>query len=323
MATAEWPLVYIVVLNWNGWRDTLECIESLRSLTYPNYRIVIVDNGSANDSEARIRAAHPDIPFLQTGRNLGFAGGNNVGIRYALERDADYLWLFNNDALARPDALTALVERAESDPRIGFVGSKVLFASRPDLVWFAGGTINPETGRGEHIPNTAPDDERLPPAHEPSNLTGCSLLARREVVERVGPLPDLYFLYYEEVDWQYTARGRGWKALYEPASVALHKVSVSAGIDSPLAAFHAARSRLIFVRRHMPRARKGAIIDLMRQDAKRQLKARRVKAALATGRGILSGLVAPTTWRPPDGPWPVSAASRPRIPAPGRARRGG
>src|SRR5689334_13312211 len=135
------PSVSVVLLNWNGWKDTIPCVESLRQLGYANVQIVVVDNASTDESEERIRAACPDVTLLQSGANRGFAGGNNVGIRYALEHSADYVWLLNNDTLVRPNTLSALVARAESDPRIGFVGSKILYASRPDLVWYAGATL--------------------------------------------------------------------------------------------------------------------------------------------------------------------------------------
>jgi len=139
-----------------------------------------------------------------------------------------------------------------------------------------------------------PDDENLPPAHEPMFLTGCSLLVRRGVIEQIGGLPELYFLYYEEVDWQFTGRKQGWKVMYEPASVVLHHVSLAAGIDTPVAAFHSARSRMIFVRRHLRGARRRAVLDLLRRDGVRLAKRRRWRAALASCRGIASGLVTPT-----------------------------
>lgn len=290
------PLVYIILLNWNGSHDTIPCVESLRQMTYPNYRVVVVDNASSDDSEERIRAACPDVTVLQSGANRGFAGGNNVGIRYALDQVADYVWLLNNDTLVRPDTLTALVARAESDPQIGFVGSKILYAGQPNVVWFAGGTILPRNARGAHTPQDAPDDDKLPPAHEPGFLTGCSLLARAAAIRQIGVMPELYFLYYEEVDWQYTGRKAGWKIMFEPASVVLHKISNTAGNDSPTQAFHNARSRMIFVRRHMPRARYGAILDVLYFDASMRARRWRWRAAFASCRGMLAGMRAPTRW---------------------------
>jgi GT2 family glycosyltransferase len=293
------PLVYIVVLNWNGWHDTIPCIESLRQLSYPSYHIVVVDNASSDGSEERIRAACPDITVLQSGANLGFAGGNNVGIRYALEQGADYVWLLNNDAFALPDSLSPLVQRAESDPQIGFVGSKILYASQPDVVWFAGGAILPRNARGAYI-SGVPNDDRLPPAHEPGYLAGTSLLARDAAIRHIGLVPECYFLYYEEVDWQYTGRRAGWKLMYEPASVVLHKVSRTVVLDSPIQAFHNARSRMIFVRRHMPRARYGALLDVLYFDAVLRARRWRWKAAFASCRGMIAGLRAPSHWSGED-----------------------
>ncbi len=127
------PMVYIILLNWNGWKDTVECVESCRKLSYPDVRIVIVDNGSTDGSETRLRERFPDLELIQTGANLGFAGGNNVGIRYALEKGAEYVWLLNNDTIADAEALSALVQAAEDDQTVGMVGSKIVYHDDPRI----------------------------------------------------------------------------------------------------------------------------------------------------------------------------------------------
>jgi len=128
------PLVFIIVLNWNGKDDTLECLGSLQQLDYPNFETVVVDNGSTDGSEDVIRSAFPSVNFIQTGRNLGYAGGNNVGIKHALSHGADYVWLLNNDTTVDPNALTALVETAQADPKIAVVGSKIFYYDQPDVI---------------------------------------------------------------------------------------------------------------------------------------------------------------------------------------------
>src|SRR6266568_5938037 len=120
-------LSYIIILNWHGWQCTIECVESCKKLSYLNFRILVVDNGSTDGSEAILRERFPDVELLQTGANLGFAGGNNVGIRYALEQGAEYVWLLNNDTTVDADALSALVRMAEGDTKIGMAGSKILY----------------------------------------------------------------------------------------------------------------------------------------------------------------------------------------------------
>ena len=246
------PLVYILLLNWNGWQDTLDCLKSLHTLSYPNYQLVVVDNASTDDSEEHIRAAEPGICILQAEANLGFAGGNNIGIRHALASGAEYVWLLNNDTIVDSGALSALVSRAQLDASIGFVGSKILYAHQPHLVWFAGGKVMPHNGAAGHEPAEVPDNDNLPPPQITAYVTACSVLARREVIEEIGGLPEQYFLYYEDVDWQFVGRRHDWVSFDEPKSVVWHKVSatVRRALPSTRAAFHIARSRIIFVRRH-------------------------------------------------------------------------
>lgn len=133
------PLVAIVILNWNGGEDTCACVASCRGLTWPNRRIIIVDNGSDDGSEEQLRKECPDAELIQTGANLGFAGGNNAGIRAALDGGADFVWLLNNDAVAAPDALDALVAALTRHRDAGGAGSKIYYLERPETIWYAGG----------------------------------------------------------------------------------------------------------------------------------------------------------------------------------------
>ncbi len=126
--------VTCILLNWNGWQDTLACLDALKQCTFPDLTVIVVDNGSSNDSVVRIRAAHPDVPLLESKINLGFAGGNNIGIRYALAHHADYVWLLNNDTEPAPDALPALVSKALTNDRIGAVASICYYANAPSTV---------------------------------------------------------------------------------------------------------------------------------------------------------------------------------------------
>lgn len=142
------PSISIIILNWNGRSDTIECVESCLLSTYPSFRIVVVDNGSSDGSEAALLEKFPYLDIVQTGCNLGYAGGNNRGIRHALANGADYVWLLNNDTVVAPDALAELVAMAEATPHSGMIGSKILFYDRPDTIWFAGGFWSPD---GAHI----------------------------------------------------------------------------------------------------------------------------------------------------------------------------
>ena len=139
-------LVFIIILNWNGWKDTVACVESCLNLTYTNYRILIIDNKSTDGSVAELKARLPEIEIVETDRNLGFAGGNNVGIRIALDQHADYIWLLNNDTVVDPQCLSQMLQAAEADNHIGMVGSKIYYHHKSETLWFAGGEIDFENG---------------------------------------------------------------------------------------------------------------------------------------------------------------------------------
>lgn len=237
------PLVYILVLNWNGWQDTVKCVDSLKSLVYPNFRIVVLDNCSTNDSVIRIREAHPDITLIETGANLGFAGGNNVGIRYALEQGAKYIWLLNNDAIVEPTALTALVEVAEDDPKIGVVGSALFYMDSPNKVQaWGGGQVSLITGRASHL--LAPGELHY--------ITGASMLLRGEALGREGLLDEGYFMYWEDADICFRLRRVGWKLAVAEKSLVFHKESASVGRKNPRLALFFNESAVRFFRRHAP-----------------------------------------------------------------------
>ncbi len=215
------PLVCIVTLNWRGADDTLACVESLRLLTYSNYRILMVDNGSGDDSVVRIAEACPDIDLMETGANLGFAGGCNVGIRRALALDADYVWLLNSDTRADPGALTAMVELAEADAGVGAVGSLICDRAHPErvLAW-GGGRVDLRFGWSTHALARVADAEL-------DYLTGASMLLRTRALEEVGLLDERYFLYWEETDLCYRLREQGWRLAVAPGSRVLHRAPES------------------------------------------------------------------------------------------------
>ncbi|WP_298267865.1 glycosyltransferase family 2 protein [Geobacter sp.] len=246
--------VYIIVVNWNNWKDTVECVESCRRLAYPEVRLLVVDNGSTDDSVEKLRRRFPDLELILTGMNLGFAGGNNVGIRYALEHGADYIWLLNNDAIVDPNALTALVCVAEENELVGMVGSKIPFFEKPHLLWYAGAVLDTEKPyRSGHRGLGEEDRGQYDVPEQTGYVTGCSLLVRRQVVEEIGLLDEGLFLYFEDSDWCARARRAGWKLFYAPQSVVLHKVSSSiGGAGSPFMRYYLARNLLYFVAKNYP-----------------------------------------------------------------------
>ncbi len=223
------PAVTVVVLNWNNLPDTIECLESLRSVAYPALRVLLVDNGSTDGSEAALHARFPDLDVLQTGENLGFAGGNNAGIRRALAAGADHVVLLNNDTTVDPGFVTALVDAARENPRAGLLSSKILLFDRPDVLWFAGASFHPWLGWGRHRGHGKRDAGQYERVEETDRPTGCALLATRACCERVGLLREEYFCYAEDLEWGLRARAQGFQILYVPGSRVWHKVSRSTG----------------------------------------------------------------------------------------------
>jgi GT2 family glycosyltransferase len=240
------PQVTCVLLNWNGWQDTLDCLACLTRMDYPRLSVLVVDNGSSDESVSRISAAYPGIQLLQSGANLGFAAGTNLGIRAALEGGADYVWVLNNDTQPRPTSLRALVLRAESDPRLGAVGSVLPYLDNEGCIQaWGGGRINIWTARVHHA--RAPRDERWF-----QFLTAASVLLRREALETCGLFDEGFFLYWEDVDLSYRLRRRGWRLGIAPGSVVPHREHASTQRNFRLLHRHAVASGIRFMLKHSP-----------------------------------------------------------------------
>jgi GT2 family glycosyltransferase len=217
------PKAHVIVLNWNGWSHTSACLFSLQHLNYRNYRVIVVDNGSTDDSASRIREQFPMIELVETGRNLGFAGGCNVGIARSLAEGADYVWLLNNDTTVEPGALQSLVDKAMSGPHIGAVGSAIYSAEDPErLEAWGGGRVNFLLGRSRHFVKPVCDEK----IHF---ITGASLLLPRTVIETLGVFDEGFFLYWEDADFCFRLRRAGWRLAVAGQSKVWHKGSASVG----------------------------------------------------------------------------------------------
>jgi hypothetical protein len=300
--------VYIIIVNWNGWKDTIECLESVFRNDYPSYQVILCDNGSRDDSlenikrwatgklESEVLPSNPlyslsfppvrkPISFIeytreevdavrslistdvrliliQNAANLGFAGGNNVGIRYALDRDDfSHVWLLNNDVVIKPDALSHLVRRMNEKKDAGMCGSTIPYYSAPDTVWTLGGGIyNKWLSRSHSIGNMEPLRDaasRFNVEGTMDYLAGASMLVSRAFLNEVGLMNEEYFLYFEEPDW--ALRGKGTYSLaYATESIVYHKVGASTklinepGISNKSSKFHAIKSHLLFTRNFFP-----------------------------------------------------------------------
>lgn len=218
--------VAIIILNWNGKEDTIECLESLRRVKLPEYRILLIDNASTDGSVELFRQRYPDVELVVNERNLGFAGGNNVGIKKAVEEGSEYVLLLNNDTVVYPDFLSGLIDLAESRENIGFVGPKICFFSDPDKIWTSGGTVNLFTGRIGDRKKGMPQASASG-AESVDYLSGCALLARASMVRHIGLMDEDYFLYFEDTDWTLRARRQGYTCLVNNDVRILHKVGAS------------------------------------------------------------------------------------------------
>jgi GT2 family glycosyltransferase len=250
------PQVGCIVLNWNGWQDTVECLLALRECTYPHLTVIVVDNGSTDDSVRRIQAAHPDTLLIESGRNLGFAAGNNIGIRYALAHGADYVWLLNNDTKPAPDALSALVAKIQIDTCIGAVASICYYADAPFTVQaWAGSRVNLWIGYVRLSTGPRKDDWF-------HSLNGTSILLARAAIEDVGLLDEGFFLYWEDTEYCLRLREKGWRLAAAPDSPVIHKVNASTQGNKLVLDRYQTASGLRLLRLHAPAPRLASILFL-------------------------------------------------------------
>jgi GT2 family glycosyltransferase len=255
--------VFIVIVNWNGGRDTLECLASLANLTFPSFKIVVVDNASTDGSAGMIRKAFPDVTIISTRENLGFAGGCNLGLKYAMDQGANFVWLLNNDTVVEPDTLTQLVRRMQERPSAGMCGSTLVYYHKRTLVQAYGGAVyNKWLGTVRHLGQNSSREAEVNPTHIEKNLDyviAASLLVSRTLLERVGLLSEDYFLYFEELDWATRAKGL-FSLAWAPKSVVYHKEGRSTGgglsaeprHKSKMSDYYGIRNRLKFTKRYYP-----------------------------------------------------------------------
>lgn len=253
MQTVLPPKVAIILLNLNGHEDTRACLESLQEVSYPNCEVIVVDNGSSDDSAARIQVEFPGIQLLRSKENVGFAGGNNLGIGYALDHGAAYVLLLNNDTLVDPNFLSHLVQVAETDSRIGILGPKIFYASEPTLIWFAGGSVRYGRGSCDHIGKDQFDqDGQFSRTKDTGFISGCALMIRAGVLLKIGSLDGRLFIYWEDNDFCMRARKAGYRCVFVPAAHVWHKISRTCGLQSSFTLYLSTRNQLMWIAKHVP-----------------------------------------------------------------------
>jgi len=238
--------ISIITVNYNGLKDTCTLIDSI---TFnDNMEMIVVDNGSIEDEAALISQHYPQVKTIRTDKNLGFAGGNNLGIKAAKGK---YLFLINNDTIFKDFNILPLIERLEPSPTIGMVCPKIRFAWGNNPIQFAGYTpLSKITVRNQAIGYGKEDKGQYDIPHPTPYAHGAAMLINRKAIEKIGLMPECYFLYYEELDWSMMFTQAGYEIWYEPTCTIYHKESQSTGQDSPLRTYYTTRNRLLLVKRN-------------------------------------------------------------------------
>ncbi len=249
------PLVSIITINYKQAKVTNEMLESLQKLTWPNFEVIIIDNDSGEDCNY-INTSYPNTKLIRSNSNLGFAGGNNLGIQNS---KGEYILLLNNDTEVEPGFIEPLITRLESENSIGAVSPKIKYFEQPDTIQYAGFTaMNPLTLRMNAIGFKQTDSEKYNISHETHFAHGCAMMVKREVIEKVGLMPENYFLYYEEHDWSSLIKKAGYQIWYEAKAVVLHKESMSVQKNSTLKTYYLNRNRILYMRRNFSGLKKIA-----------------------------------------------------------------
>lgn len=247
--TVDFPLVTIITVNYNQEHVTRDLLHSIQELNYPNYEVIIVDNGSK--TSLSLNGQFSQYKLIRSEENLGFAGGNNLGI---IQAKGSYLFFVNNDTILPQDCIEPLIRRFSLEKNAGVVSPKIKYYDDPTLIQYAGYTpMNPFTARNKGIGYQEVDKGQYDKTIETSFAHGAAMMVKREVVDRIGLMPEVFFLYYEEFDWCEQIRKGGYKIYYEPKSVIYHKESISVGKNSPMKTYYMIRNRILFMRRNSPK----------------------------------------------------------------------
>ena len=242
----QYPLVSIITVNFNQAKVTEELILSLDGVEYPNLEIIVVDNGSKTNELNALVDKYPHVRFIFNKENLGFAGGNNLGIN---EASGDYLLFLNNDTEVNPTFLSPLLNAFENK-KVGMASPKIKYFNTNTIQYAGNGAINPYTGRSVRIGFQVEDEGQHDIEGTTEIVHGAAMMIPKRIIDEVGVMPELYFLYYEEVDWCEAVKNAGYEIRYIPQSEVYHKESMSVGKKSTLKSYYMMRSRLIYLRRN-------------------------------------------------------------------------
>jgi len=252
-------IISFITVNYNGLGDTIELITSIRNtIKSTSYEIIVVDNGSRKDELTPLKDLFDDVHFIKSEKNLGFAGGNNLGVDIARGK---YIFFINNDTYILEDSIKYITDRLESSDKIGGLSPKILFHEPFNTIQFAGFTpFSKYTIRNSIIGYSKPDNEEYNTAEKTPYIHGAAMIIKKEVIEKVGKMPEIYFLYYEEMDWCEMIKRAGYELWYEPKFIVYHKESRSTGKDSSRKIYYHTRNRLLFTWRNIEYKRRNISI---------------------------------------------------------------
>ncbi|MCD6486470.1 MAG: glycosyltransferase family 2 protein [Syntrophobacterales bacterium] len=315
MPTDLSPKVSIILLNYNGAEDTIDCLKSLQKISYNNYNIVIVDNASPDDSMRKInhyiqsqpliynvysspdeamqsQLSQAELMLLQTEYNGGYGYGNNIGIKYALKHGADYVLVLNNDTVVDPGFLKPMVQMCEDDESIGIVSGKIYFYDRPDVFWFNGGKFNPWTAKVKHIYFNEKDTGQRPP-EETTFISGCMWLVPRRVFKTVGFINEEYFMYVEDLEYCHRVLKQGFTLKVCEKSHVWHRVGNASGVQFSAFSVHMmSKNLVIFIKLNFSIFRLCiAVTYIFISRSLRWIKKNNMKLLRSHIRGMVDGLM--------------------------------
>lgn len=248
--------VAIVVVNWNGLDYTSACLDSLRKVDFPNFKVLVVDNASQNPEGVQLKAAFPEIQMIQSKKNLGFTGGNNLGMKAALDQGFSHVLLLNNDTLVEPDFLDNMINIFVSDPKVGVVQPMICFLHDRGKIWSAGGKWRSFLSRAVTLGDRKKLDAYLVKTTELDWATGCAFLVSAKAIREVGPLDDHFFAYFEDVDWSLRFKRAGYQIRFCSEAKIYHEAGASSkshgpeGSLSPRVFYYHSRNQFYLIRKH-------------------------------------------------------------------------
>ena len=281
----------VITVNYNGLHDTCALLDHL-TFDHNDTEVIVVDNGSANNEAETIAARYSNVKCVRSERNLGFAGGNNLGIRHA---HGKYLFFVNNDTEVSMDDIDRLIKRIDTSEHIGIVCPKIRFYYGDRHIQYAGFTpMSRITCRNRGIGYNEADIGQYDTPRQTAFAHGAAMMVKRNTIDKVGLMPECYFLYYEEMDWSMMMKRNGYQIWYEPSATVYHKESQSTGANSPLKTYYLTRNRLLFIKRNSEHFRLLSYLYMIcivaTRDILKNILCAKPKLAQATIKGVIDFL---------------------------------